>query len=167
MNRTPQTTTPWTRLLLAIAAGMLVAATATATASERFGRSSLSGTYAYTGEGSAGDDRALTVGTIGFDGAGNLTRNLTLNAPAEGGGRSLLQLESVGTYGVRGDGTGRFHIVNELSDGSSNVVTVDFVVKRSRDGASGPHEVLKLFGVQRQPGITVDLVTATVTRGSP
>ena len=161
MNRTPQTTTPWTRLLLAIAAGMLVAATATATASERFGRSSLSGTYAYTGEGSAGDDRALTVGTIGFDGAGNLTRNLTLNAPAEGGGRRLLQLESVGAYGVRGDGTGRFHIVNELSDGSSNVV------KRSRDGASGPHEVLELFGVQRQPGITVDLVTATITRGSP
>jgi hypothetical protein len=150
---------------LAMALVSLIAA-APAHAAGRFRDSSLFGTYAAVG---AGDGHvSSSVGTVTYDGAGTLTRQLVVNAPAPGGGRRLLMFESVGVYEVRPDGTGVMRFINQISNGTSNEVTIDFVIQDSRpNGKGGQRLATRLFGVQREPGTTVSLVTTTETLISP
>jgi hypothetical protein len=154
-------------LLAALGAALVpLVVAAPAAAADRFRDSSLFGTYAAVG---AGDGHvSSSVGTVTYDGAGNLTRLITVNAPGPDGTRRRLVFDSVGVYEVRPDGTGFMTIHNEISNGTSNDVTIDFVIQDSRpNGKGGQRLATKLFGVQREPGTTVSLVTTTETLTAP
>ena len=69
---------------------------------------------------------------------------------------------------MRPDGTGVMRLINQISNGTSNEVTIDFVIQSSRpNGKGGQRLATKLFGVQREPGTTVSLVTTTETLNAP
>src|SRR5262245_45142534 len=83
---------------------VLVITASGAQAGTGFRNSSLFGTFATIG---AGDGHtSASVGTATYDGAGNVTRSIVVNAPDGNGGRRLITFEGTGTYTVRPDGTG-------------------------------------------------------------
>jgi hypothetical protein len=148
------------------AAGMLLLAAAAASAATRFRDSSLFGTYAAVGTGD--DHVSASVGTATYDGAGNVTRRLLVNAPDGNGGRRLLTFESEGTYEVRPDGTGVVLLTTRIDGGATTEVTFDFVIQESApNGKGGQRRATKLYGVQREPGTTVTLVTSSETLIAP
>ncbi len=103
-----------------------------------------------------------------YDGAGNVTRSLVVNAPDGNGGRQLITFESEGTYEVHADGTGVVFLTNRIGTGSVTEVTFDFVIQESEpNGKGGQRRATKLFGVQREPGTTVNLVTTSETLIAP
>ena len=99
MNVFREGTAARSRLLGSVVASIaLLLLTASAAAAARFRESSLFGTFAAVG---AGDGHtSSSVGTVTYDGAGNVTRSLVVNAPDGNGGRRLLTFESEGTYEV-------------------------------------------------------------------
>ena len=150
------------RLIVTVA--LLLAATAASAA--RFRESSLFGTFAAVGEGDGATSRS--VGTVTYDGEGNVTRSLIVNAPDGNGGRRLLVFESVGTYEINPDGTGTVSVTNQISNGTSNEVTFDIVIQESQpNGKGGQRRATKLYGVQREGGTTVSLVTTSETLIAP
>ena len=151
-------------LRLIAAAALLLAAAAASAA--RFRESSLVGTFAAVGEGDGATSRS--VGTVTYDGEGNVTRSLIVNAPDGNGGRRLLVFESVGTYEINPDGTGTVSVTNQISNGTSNEVTFDIVIQESQpNGKGGQRRATKLSGVQREAGTTVGLVTTSETLMAP
>ena len=107
---------------------------------------------------------SASVGTVTYDGEGNVTRSLVVNAPdgSGNGGRRLLEFESEGTYVVNPDGTGTISVTNRISNGTTSEVTFDFVIQESQPyGKGGQRRATKLYGVQREGGTTVSLVTTT------
>ena len=93
-----------------------------------------------------------------------------MNAPDGNGdgGRRLLVFESEGTYEVNPDGTGTVSITNHISNGTTSEVTFDFVIQESQpNGKGGQRRATKLYGVQREGGTTVSLVTTTETLIAP
>jgi hypothetical protein len=152
------------RCALAIAVTLLAAVAADART--RFNESSLFGTFAAIG---AGDGHvSSSVGTVTYDGEGNVTRSLVVNAPDGSGGRRLLNFESTGFYEVHSDGTGVMFLVNQISNGSINEVTIDFVIQDSQPNSKGgQRRATKLSGVQREAGTTVGLVTTSETLIAP
>ena len=150
------------RLIVAVA--LLLAGTAASAA--RFRESSVIGTFAAVGEGDGATSRS--VGTVTYDGEGNVTRSLIVNAPDGNGGRRLLVFESVGTYEINPDGTGTVSVTNQISNGTSNEVTFDIVIQESvANGKGGQRRATKLYGVQREGGTTVSLVTTSETLIAP
>jgi hypothetical protein len=149
--------------LVAVAVLMLAA---TAASAARFRESSLFGTFAAVG---AGDGHtSASVGTATYDGEGNVTRSLVVNAPDGNGGRRVLLFESVGTYEVNADGTGKVFLTTTISNGATTEVSFDFVIQESQpNGKGGQRRATKLFSVQREPGTTVSLVTSAETLISP
>jgi hypothetical protein len=132
----------------------------------RFRESSLFGTFAAVGAGDG--STSARVGTVTYDGAGNVTRSLVVNAPDGNGGRRLLVFESVGTYEVNPDGTGTVFVTKRITNGTSNEVTFDFVIQESEpNGKGGQRRATRLYGVQREAGTTVSLVTTTETLIAP
>ena len=147
-----------------VAAVLLLAATAASAA--RFRESSLFGTFAAVGLGD--DHTSASVGTVTYDGEGNVTRSLVVNAPDGNGGRRLLAFESEGTYVVNADGTGVISLTNQISNGTTTEVTFDFVIQESiPNGKGGQRRASKLYGVQREGGTTVNLVTTSETLIAP
>lgn len=134
-----------------------------ATRSRLFDVGSLQGSYASVGR--AGSGVSVSVGVAEFDGHGNVTRFVRVNAGAEDGGRILLDITSVGSYSVNADGTGVIEFTNTLPSGATANVTYDFVITRSvrqavRDSMAGG----ELFAIQREPGVTASPVTETFSR---
>lgn len=149
---------------LIVAMVLLLAATAASAA--RFRESSLVGTFAAVGEGDGATSRS--VGTVTYDGEGNVTRSLIVNAPDGNGGRRLLVFESVGTYEINPDGTGTVSVTNQISNGTSNEVTFDIVIQESvANGKGGQRRATRIYGVQREGGTTVSLVTTSETLMAP
>jgi hypothetical protein len=137
-------------------------AASAAGAATPFRNSSLFGTYAAVGSGDG--HTSASVGTTTYDGAGNVTRSLVVNAPDGSGGRRLITFESTGVYEVHPDGTGVISLVNQIGNGTTNEVTLDFVIQESRLNAKGgQRRATRIFGVQREPGTTVSLVTTSET----
>jgi hypothetical protein len=151
---------------LAVALPCLLLALSAAGARSPFRNSSLFGTFAAVG---AGDGHtSSSVGTVTYDGDGNVTRTLVVNAPDGSGGRRLLIFESTGVYQVRPDGTGDVFPDNQNSTRTSTEVTFEFVIQESLpNGKGGQRRATRLFGVQREPGTTVSLVTTTETLIAP
>jgi hypothetical protein len=145
---------------------LLILTASAAGAAARFRESSLFGTFAAVGEGDG--HVSSSVGTVTYDGAGNVTRSLVVNAPDGAGGRRLLAFESEGTYEVHADGTGVVFLTNRIGNGSITEVTFDFVIQESEpNGRGGQRRATKIFGVQREPGTTVNLVTTSETLIAP
>ena len=90
-----------------------------------FFEASLNGSYSAreAGDGSV----AAGLGVIEYDGAGQASRKITVNAPDGEGGRRLLVFESEGTYTVNPDGTGTAVFTN-TSPNPGAVDTFDFVI---------------------------------------
>jgi hypothetical protein len=154
------------RASIGIAAVSLLLAAATASAATRFRESSLVGTFAAVGTGD--DNVSVSVGTVTYDGAGNITRTILVNAPDGNGGRRLITFDAVGTYEVNPDGTGVIHITNRIGTGAVTENTFDFVIQESvPNGRGGQRRATRLYGVQREPGTTVNLVTSSETLISP
>jgi hypothetical protein len=149
-----------------VAAVLLLLAATNASAAARFRESSLFGTFAAVGTGD--DHVSASVGTATYDGAGNVTRTLVVNAPDGNGGRRLLTFESEGTYEVRPDGTGVVFLTTRIGNGPITEVTFDFVIQESApNGRGGQRRATRLYGVQREPGTTVNLVTSSETLIAP
>jgi hypothetical protein len=146
--------------------GLVLFAASQAVAAARFRESSLFGTFAAVG---IGDDHvSASVGTVTYDGAGNVRRSLLVNTPDGNGGRLLLAFQSEGTYEVRPDGTGVARVTSRASNGSVNEVTFDFVIQETQpNGRAGQRRATKLFSVQREPGTSVSLVTTSETLIAP
>ena len=124
---------------------------------------SLQGSYASVG--SAGSGVSVSVGVAEFDGLGNVTRFVRVNAEAEDGSRVLLDITSVGSYSINEDGTGVIEFTNTLPSGAIATVTFDFVITRSaKQTPQGITAGDELFAIQREPGVTASPVTETFTR---
>jgi hypothetical protein len=149
-----------------VASALLMLTASSGNAAARFRESSLFGTFAAVG---AGDGHtSSSVGTVTYDGAGNVTRSLVVNAPDGNGGRQLITFESEGTYEVHPDGTGVLFLTNRIGTGSVTEVTFDFVIQESQpNGRGGQRRATKIFGIQREPGTTVNLVTTTESLIAP
>ncbi len=131
--------------------------------SRPFDVGSLQGSYASVG--SAGSGVSVSVGVAEFDGRGNVTRFVRVNAGAADGGRVLLDITSVGSYSVNDSGTGVIEFTNTLPSGAIAVVTIDFVITRSaRQTPRGSTVGDELFAIQREPGVTASPVTETFSR---
>ena len=130
-----------------------------------FDLGSLRGSYGTVGR--ADGSKSVSVGVAEFDGEGNVTRFVRINASGEGGERRLIDLTSVGTYTVDSDGVGVIRFTNTLPDESISGVTFDFVIRTTgqrRRRGSLPAETI--FAVQQEPGVTASLVEASFTRRS-
>jgi hypothetical protein len=166
MNTVHATASSRSRILLRLIAAAALLLAATTASAARFRESSLFGTFAAVGEGDGATSRS--VGTVTYDGEGNVTRSLIVNAPDGNGGRRLLVFESVGTYEINPDGTGTVSVVNQISNGTSNEVTFDIVIQESQpNGKGGQRRATKIYGVQREGGTTVSLVTTSETLIAP
>ena len=131
--------------------------------SRPFDVGSLQGSYASVG--SAGSGVSVSVGVAEFDGRGNVTRFVRVNAGEEDGSRVLLDITSVGSYSVKEDGTGVIEFTNTLPSGAMASVTYDFVITRSaRQTLRGSTAGDELFAIQREPGVTASPVTETFSR---
>lgn len=75
-----------------------------------------------------GANLALGIGTVHFDGNGQLHGTLLLNRPTSTGTRELVSLTSKGTYTVNEDGTGTIMLAVTLPDGTIKTATEDFVI---------------------------------------
>jgi len=148
------------------AAAVLLVAASSAQAGTGLRNSSLFGTYASVGTGD--DHTSASVGTVTYDGEGGVTRSLVVNAPDGNGGRRRLLFEGTGTYTVNPDGTGVVFLTNVINGTSTIEVTIDFVIQESLAvGKGGQRRATKLFGIQREGGTTVSLVTNSETLISP
>ena len=157
-------------LVATMVAGMALAAislTAEANRPTRFTNASLNGQYAVQ---SIGDDHvSVGLGIVIYDGDGRTTRRVTVNAPDGTGGRRLIFFESVGSYTVNPDGTGTATYDNDISTGSMTRTTFDFVITEAQGISSrgrGAKLAQAIHSAQREPGVTVSLVTNAQTRQS-
>ncbi len=124
---------------------------------------SLQGSYASVG--SAGSGVSVSVGVAEFDGLGNVTRFVRVNAEAADGSRVLIDITSVGSYSLDEDGMGAIEFTNTLPSGATAAVTYDFVITRSaRHAPQGTTAGDELYAIQREPGVTASPVTETFTR---
>jgi hypothetical protein len=154
------------RVANSFAVTVLLLSANVADAATRFRESSLFGTFAAVGTGD--DHVSVSVGTVTYDGAGNITRSILVNAPDGNGGRRLITFEAVGTYEVHPDGTGVSRITNRIGTGAVTENTFDFVIQESiPNGRGGQRRATRLYGIQREPGTTVSLVTSSETLISP
>lgn len=131
----------------------------------RFTNASLYGQYAVQ---SIGDGHvSVGLGIVHYDGNGNATRRITVNAPDGTGGRRILIFESIGEYSVNPDGTGTATFDNDISNGDMTTTTFDFVITET-EGVSprsrGSKLAQALYSAQREAGETVSLVTNVQTR---
>jgi hypothetical protein len=103
-----------------------------------------------------------------YDGAGKATRSLTVNAPDGNGGRRILNFESKGVYTINRDGAGTATYTNQISNGAITTDTFDIVVTGTTltwIPERGQSRVAsEIFAVQREPGVTVSLVTSIQKR---
>ena len=149
-----------------IVSALLLFGAGAAGAATRFRESNLFGTFAAVGTGDG--HVSASVGTTTYDGAGGVTRSLVVNAPDGAGGRRLLTFEGVGTYEVHADGTGVIFLTNRINGGTTIQVTIDFVIQESDPvGKGGQRRVTELYGIQREAGTTVSLVTSSETLIAP
>ena len=154
------------RVAIGAAVALLLLVASAAGAATRFRESSLFGTFAAVGTGD--NNVSVSVGTVTYDGAGNITRTILVNAPDGNGGRRLITFDAVGTYEVHPDGTGVIHITNQIGTGAVTENTFDFVIQESvPSGRGGQRRATRLYGVQREAGTTVNLVTTSETLISP
>ncbi len=127
-----------------------------------FTMASLVGRFAAQEQGDGSVSAGL--GVVHYDGKGKTTRRITVNAPAEEGGRRILVFESEGEYTVNADGTGTITYTNMISGGAVTVDTFDFVITGTRSawipGRGLTRIATELFAVQREAGVTVSLVTS-------
>ena len=111
---------------------------------------------------------AAGLGVVCYDGAGNTTRSLRVNAPDGAGGRRILTFTSEGEYEVHPDGTATATYTNIISEGESTTTTFDLVilgVAPSWTPGRGPRQIAtELFAAQREAGVTVSLVTSIQKR---
>jgi hypothetical protein len=100
--------------------------TLSAQSAHGFNVGSLAGDYAVLNH--YGANLALGIGTVHFDGNGQLHGTLLLNRPTAAGTRELVSLTSAGTYTVNEDGTGTIVLAVTLPDGTIKTATEDFVI---------------------------------------
>jgi hypothetical protein len=144
------------------AAAIVVAAPESAPARRGFGLGSLEGRFAAVGLGDS--HVSSSVGTTVYDGNGNVSRSIVVNAPGTGNTRRLLTFDSIGTYEIHTDGTGVIFYTNHLGDGSTTQTTFDIVVQETAGlGRRGVPRATQIYGVQREHGTTVALVTLSET----
>ena len=128
-----------------------------------FGLNSLRGSYGTTGR--ADGSKSVSVGVAKFDGHGNVSRFVRINASGEDGKRRLIDINSVGTYSVDPDGLGVIYFTNTLPNGNISEVTFDFVIQTSGTRQKRKrHLAQKIFAVQREAGITASLIEESLTR---
>jgi hypothetical protein len=131
-----------------------------------FSNKNLIGSYAAEEQGDGNVSAGL--GIVHYDGNGNTTRRITVNAPAEGGGRRILVFESAGVYTVNPDGTGTVTYTNAISDGETTTNTFDFVITGVTTtwipGRGNFRVATELSAAQREAGVTVSLVTSKQKR---
>jgi hypothetical protein len=131
-----------------------------------FSTASLVGSYAAQEHGDGSVSAGL--GVVHYDGKGKTTRRITVNAPAEDGGRQILVFESEGQYTVNADGTGTVTYTNAISGGAVTTDTFDFVITEATPtwipGRRPARIAAELFAVQRQAGVTVSLITSLQKR---
>jgi hypothetical protein len=130
----------------------------------RYSVASIRGDYAVVNH--YGADLALGVGTIQFDGAGNLHGTLLLNRPTSTGARELVALTSTGTYSVSDDGMGIILLSVILPDGTIRNATEDFVITRA-EVIHGILVAMKIVDEQREPSLVLGngvFVTQDITR---
>ena len=130
-----------------------------------FNLGSLEGDYAVINH--YGANLALGIGTVHFDGAGNLLRGtLLLNRPTSTGTRELVSLTSAGTYTMNEDGRGTIFLEVTLPDGTIRAATEDFVITRTV-WIRGQTVALEIVDEQREPSLVLGngvFVTQTYTR---
>lgn len=118
----------------------------------------------YSAQGAGDGEVSASFGVVVYDGLGKTTRRITVNAPAEDGGRRLLEFPGEGVYTVNDDGTGTATYTNTFADGSTSIVNFDFVITRAEVVWPPKTPSVKLateiFAVQREAGLTVSLVTS-------
>ncbi len=155
--------------LLGLWATLLVAATgltAQTTDADSFSNASVIGTYSANERGDGSVSAGL--GLVRYDGKGGTSRRITVNAPAEGGGRRLLVFEANGNYTVNNDGTGTITYVNTISGGMTSSVTFDFVITSTDivwiPSVGRRRVATELTAVQREAGLTVSLITSVQKR---
>lgn len=132
--------------------------------SHHYSVASIRGDYAVVNH--YGANLALGVGTIQFDGAGNLHGTLLLNRPTSTGARQLVHLTSTGTYSVNDDGTGIILLSVELPDETIKNATEDFVITRA-EVIGGIPVAMKIVDEQREPSLVLGngvFVTQDITR---
>jgi hypothetical protein len=151
-------------LLAMLANSMALGAESGAT--KGFSAASLVGAYSTQEQGDGSVSAGL--GVVYYDGAGKTTRRVLVNAPAANGSRRILVFESEGTYSLNPDGTGMATYTNMISGGGTTTVTFDLVVAGTQStwspGRGGHRTATELFGVQREAGVTVSLVTSIQKR---
>jgi hypothetical protein len=133
--------------------------------SPRFNLASLEGDYAVVNH--YGANLALGIGTVHFDGAGNMLRGtLLLNRPTSTGTRELVSLTTMGTYNVNEDGRGTIVVQVTLPDGTIKTATLDFVITRVA-WIRGQTVAMQIEDEQREPSLVLGngvFVTQTYTR---
>jgi hypothetical protein len=133
--------------------------------SPRFNLRSLQGDYAVVNH--YGASLALGIGTIHFDGDGNISQGtLLLNRPTSTGTRELVSLTSRGTYSLNEDGTGTIFLEVTLPDGTVKTATEDFVITRNV-WVRGQLVAAEVIDEQREPSLVLGngvFVTQTYTR---
>lgn len=159
------------RTISLLSLGMMLFAGATELSAQsgqsyKFSEASLIGCYGAREQGDGGT--AAGLGIICYDGAGNTTRSLTVNAPDGEGGRRILKFTSEGTYTVNPDGTGTATHVNQISNGEETTDTFDIVITETTvkwiPGRGLWRVASEIFGAQREAGVTVSLVTSIQKR---
>jgi hypothetical protein len=135
-------------------------------AARDFSNESLIGSYAAEEHGDGGVSTGL--GIAHYDGTGNTTGRILVNAPGEGGARRILLFESEGVYPVNPDGTGTVTYTNTISPGEATTDTGDFVITGVTTAwmprRGNLRVATELFAAQREAGATVSLVTSKQKR---
>ena len=147
----------------------LIAQAAAVGAHYAYSVSSIQGDYAVVNHYGEGGHLALGIGTMQFDGRGNLQGTLLLNRPTPTGTRELVPLTTTGTYTVNADGTGILLLKVTLPDGTTKTATEDFVITRT-EWIRGGLVATGIVDEQREPSLVLGngvFVTQEYTRRGP
>lgn len=141
--------------LASIVIGSLVSSAVNAQSANCYTAGSLQGSWAMVGD--YGANVAIALGTVYFDGTGNLSGTQVLNQPTVGsatGQRTLATGLQSGTYTVNCDGSGTFTRLVPGTDGATKPSVDDFLITGAiqKDGLL---IATAMVDAQRTPGVAV------------
>jgi hypothetical protein len=103
--------------------------------------------------------------TIQFNGHGKLSGSAIANQPGPNDSRSISSIELSGSYRVNADGTGTMSVEVHLANGTTTIVTEDFIITNVK-WVKGVRVASEIVDAQEQPSAIIDdrsLVTHTYT----